>query len=914
MPDSSRATIEPASRATLAVPNIRNLHRALLGLAIVIPALYIYFAYEFIAQDYRATMARTASDVANISTILVEHAVRTIGEADSRLQGAIGDIEERGLTLSAKDDPMVNAILVRQVSNLPQARGLSAVDAQGWVRVSSMAYPFNPIDGRDREYYRFHVEHPGNAPHLSKPIRSRYNGKWTIPLSRRIDHPDGSLKAIIVLSIDLEYFNAFYRTLRVGEHGTLTLARPDGWVLMETPMDERILSLNFSDAPLFRHARLAGSGTYEVERSTLDDSARIVGFARATRFPMIAAVSMSRDYVLKPWRDRIRDITLMRLFSILLLESLIVLLWRRLHELMATQDDLARRNAALAHSRQRYEELVDGIDGIVWEATLPDMRFTYVSGNAGAISGYPARQWLSDPQFWLEKLGGGTSTPLPAFAPDGRTTALQPIEHHVVTPDGRERWLRSNVMVTATGRNALQLRGVTVDVTDLRLSEQRLFEVTHFDPLTKLPNRFTLLGRIEHAIALAARNKAWVAVILIDLDQFKTINDSLGHEKGDQIICTVGKRIQDALRRSDFLARLGGDEFVVLMEDFGDSVVGVEQLVERISRSFDEPIALDGRDLYVGISMGISLFPEDASDSKSLRRHADTALYRAKAAGRNCWRFFDESMAHQARRRLEIETAMRRATERHEFQLYYQPQQSLRTGQITGVETLLRWPREGGETFAPPEFLPLAEESGQIIPLGTWVLQSACAEAAAWDKEHGMLLRLAVNIAAKQIHHADFVAQVQRILDTTGLPPHRLELELTESSIIAGVDDTVCKLQQLKALGVEIAIDDFGTGYSSLSYLKDFPIDRLKIDQSFIRDLPRNRENRAIVRTVIAMAKNLGLGVIAEGVETQAQLEFLRAEGCDEIQGYLLSRPIPAQELIDRYARRAPQTAPLSTK
>jgi hypothetical protein len=395
MPDSSRATIEPASRATLAVPNIRNLHRALLGLAIVIPALYIYFAYEFIAQDYRATMARTASDVANISTILVEHAVRTIGEADSRLQGAIGDIEERGLTLSAQDDPMVNTILVRQVSNLPQARGLSAVDAQGWVRVSSMAYPFNPIDGRDREYYRFHVEHPGNAPHLSRPIRSRYNGKWTIPLSRRIDHPDGSLKAIIVLSIDLEYFNAFYRTLRVGEHGTLTLARPDGWVLMETPMDERILSLNFSDAPLFRHARLAGSGTYEVERSTLDDSARIVGFARATRFPLIAAVSMSRDYVLKPWRDRIRDITLMRLFSILLLESLIVLLWRRLHELMATQDELARRNAALAHSRQRYEELVDGIDGIVWEATLPDMRFTYVSGNGRPTHSSGSKSWAA---------------------------------------------------------------------------------------------------------------------------------------------------------------------------------------------------------------------------------------------------------------------------------------------------------------------------------------------------------------------------------------------------------------------------------------------------------------------------------------------------------------------------------------
>ncbi|NML62703.1 EAL domain-containing protein [Massilia sp. RP-1-19] len=424
--------------------------------------------------------------------------------------------------------------------------------------------------------------------------------------------------------------------------------------------------------------------------------------------------------------------------------------------------------------------------------------------------------------------------------------------------------------------------------------------MAHFDQLTKLPNRQTLVDRLEHGLTIAAGGKAWVAVMLMDLDEFKTINDSLGHEVGNKVLVQVGQRIHACLRPSDTLARIGGDEFVVLVENIESDILVIEQLAERISKAAGEIIAIDGTELYVGLSMGISLFPQDGQDCETLMRNADTALHRAKAAGRNCWRFFDESMARHVARRLDMDTALRRAVERKELRLLYQPQTSLETGRIIGAETLVRWSRPDVGMVPPNEFIPLAEESGTIIPIGDWILLSACHQAATWRRENQLELRIAVNITAKQIHHKAFVDQVRDALDDSGLPPQLLELEITEGSIVENIEETVNKLRQIKALGVTVAIDDFGTGYSSLSYLKELPIDRLKIDQAFVRDIPLNPHDCAIARTIIAMAKNLGLSVIAEGVETREQVDFLRAEGCNEIQGFLVSPPIAADELAIR--------------
>lgn len=891
--------------------NISRMRRGLIAIAIIFPGLYLLFAIVSVLQNYRTTMDRAESDVRNISATLNEHAMRSIGEADTRLQGAIADIERRGLSIPGPEDIEIHGILKWHARQLPQAITLYAIDAKGIIRAAGTSYPMQPLDISARSYYQHHVSHADPDLLISNPVKSRANGKWAITLTRRISQPDGSLKMIVGLAIDLDYFNSFYRTLRMGEQSRLLLVRQDGWVLMETPLTEQVMDMNMANTRLFEQLRQAPAGAFRTDRGALDGMARIVGYASSTQYPLIATASMTQDYVLTPWRRQTWQIALIGIVSIAMLYAMIALLWRRLNELVTIQEGLTGKNQDLLKSERRYHELVDGIDGIVWEADLPDFRFTYVSGNAGALSGYSAQEWMADPRFWQEKLSTSPDGQgMDAFlAINSHTTVLQPVEHHLFTPAGKEIWLRSNIRLAGAAGEALRLRGVTVDITGQRISEKRLYQMTHFDPLTKLPNRQTLTDRIEHALVIAARNNAWLAVMLIDMDQFKTINDGLGHEMGDQVLCSVAQRIQACLGPTDTLARIGGDEFVVLLERIDDDLVGIEQLAEHIAKSVGEPIALDGKELYIGISMGISLYPQDGADCETLMRNADTALYRAKAAGRNCWRFFDESMARHVAKRLEIESALRRAIEREELLLYFQPQHALESGRVVGVEALVRWSRPGTGIVPPLEFIPVAEESGLILPIGTWVLETACKQAVAWIAEHNLPLRMAVNVAAKQIHHKDFVEQVRRVLDETGLPPDLLELEITESSIVENIEETVSKLHQIKALGVTVAVDDFGTGYSSLSYLKELPIDRLKIDRSFITDIPVNANDCAIARTIIAMARNLGLAVIAEGVESQEQVDFLRAEKCDEIQGYLLSPPIPADKLISRYTEPAPLQA-----
>lgn len=464
------------------------------------------------------------------------------------------------------------------------------------------------------------------------------------------------------------------------------------------------------------------------------------------------------------------------------------------------------------------------------------------------------------------------------------------------------------VLITVLWRRLDELVRAQADLKrqheSLGKSERRLFQLAHFDQLTGLPNRQSLSDRIGHAIDISARSGARLAVMFVDIDHFKNINDSLGHEIGDQVLRELAGRISHALRSGDTVARIGGDDFVVLLEDIDDGSDSVERVAEKLAAATARAIHVEGKELYVTLSMGISIYPQDGRDTEILLRNADTAMYRAKVAGRDCSRFFDQSMAHQARRRMEIENGLRHAIERKELMLHYQPQRALSNNRIVGVEALLRWSRPGLGLIPPLEFIPLAEESGLIIPIGNWVLQTACEQGARWLDEPDMQFRISVNIAAKQIHHKGFVELIRSTLDATGLPPAFLELEITESSILENLDETVDKLRQIKALGVTIAVDDFGTGYSSLSYLKQLPIDRLKIDRSFVKDTPGDTDDCTIVRTIIEMSRNLGLSVIAEGVESQAQVDFLSAEGCDEIQGYFLSKPMPAGTLHEVYHRR----------
>ncbi|NMG74655.1 EAL domain-containing protein [Aromatoleum diolicum] len=437
--------------------------------------------------------------------------------------------------------------------------------------------------------------------------------------------------------------------------------------------------------------------------------------------------------------------------------------------------------------------------------------------------------------------------------------------------------------------------GVMTDISKIKQSEAELERLAHYDPLTDLPNRLLVQSRLEHAIDQAARHHTGIGVLFIDLDRFKNINDSLGHPAGDESLVSISRRLRSCLRPEDTLARWGGDEFLVIIENLvkpDESASLAQTLIDQLHEPFQ---LADGQLVYVGASVGVSLYPQDARTADALIQHADTALNQAKAQGRNTYRFFTDAMSRAAQLHLNLERRLRRALEQRGFVLHYQPQIDIASGRMVGCEALLRWndPEEG--LIPPNRFIPFAEESGLIVPIGDWVLETACQQARKWLDAGLPPLLVAVNLSARQLWQADLPERIAAILKQTGLPPQSLELELTESMIMGHEAQAVERLGLLRSMGLRLAIDDFGTGYSSLSYLKNLPIEVLKIDQSFVRNIPQDRNDMEISAGIIALARKLNLKVLAEGVETPEQLAFLAEQGCDSYQGYLFSRPLPVE-------------------
>jgi diguanylate cyclase (GGDEF)-like protein len=415
----------------------------------------------------------------------------------------------------------------------------------------------------------------------------------------------------------------------------------------------------------------------------------------------------------------------------------------------------------------------------------------------------------------------------------------------------------------------------------------------HYDLLTNLPNRTTFRDRLTVALAQAGRNHKMLAVLFVDLDRFKTIVDTLGHTIGDQILRSVAERLGASLEAGDTLARLGGDEFVILLPQINRADRAV-RLAQRILEAIKPPFHFDDHELHITMSIGITLYPYDGEDVDTLLKNADTALYRAKEQGRNNYQLYTPAMNARAFERLALENSLRKALERKEFSLYYQPQLNMRTGGIVGTEAVLRWQHPDLGIVYPSEFISIAEETGLIAPLGEWVIRTACVQNQAWQKEGLPPMTMAVNLSARQFQQQDLVQNVARILKETDLDPRWLEMEITEGIAMQNADYTNVLLRGLKDMGVRVALDDFGTGYSSLSYLKKFPIDTLKIDQSFVRDLTTDPNDAAIANAVIVLAHSLKLKVVAEGVETREQEAFLRDHQCDTYQGFLFSAPLPA--------------------
>jgi diguanylate cyclase (GGDEF)-like protein/PAS domain S-box-containing protein len=434
------------------------------------------------------------------------------------------------------------------------------------------------------------------------------------------------------------------------------------------------------------------------------------------------------------------------------------------------------------------------------------------------------------------------------------------------------------------------------DVTSARALTQRMAYLAQHDGLTDLPNRILLNDRLAQALAIAKRGHLQLAVLYLDMDRFKNINDSMGHATGDRVLQSVANRLLSCVRGSDTVSRQGGDEFVILLSQIG-SAQDAAICADKIICALAAPLNIGEAVLHVTVSVGIVTYPGDGSTAESLLQNADFAMYQAKNGGRNCYQFFASEMNLAALERQSTESALRLAIERQEFVLHYQPKLNLETGAITAVEALVRWNNPLRGMVHPAQFIPIAEESGLIVPIGRWILREGCVQAKAWQNAGLAAIRIAINVSAAELRSKGFVAGVREVLQETGLEPRYLELELTETFLMQDSKSTVTVLQALKSVGVQIALDDFGTGYSSLSYMKRFPVDTLKIDESFIRCLTSDPVDAGIVGAVIMMGKSLHKRVVAEGIETAEQLAFLRRQGCPEGQGYYLARPMSALDL-----------------
>ena len=473
------------------------------------------------------------------------------------------------------------------------------------------------------------------------------------------------------------------------------------------------------------------------------------------------------------------------------------------------------------------------------------------------------------------------------------------LEYQAYRKDGSKIWLLENAHVIRNSSGAtLYYEGTVADITDRKVAEEKIQYSAYYDALTGLPNRALLLDRLTKALASARRQKDKVALLFLDLDQFKDINDSFGHPIGDLLLQGVAERFKGWVREQDTVARISGDEFVVVLtrvEDVSDVAVAAQRLMDTMTAEFVVP----GHAVRITCSLGISIFPEHGADGETLIKHADVAMYCAKDQGRNNFRFFTEDMNAQIVERLTLENSLRLALDKNELFLVYQPQMDIGTGRIIGLEALLRWQHPELGLVPSDKFIQIAENSGLIMPIGEWVFRTACSQARKWQDEGLLAVPVAVNISAVQFRQEDFSKLIGSVLRETGLASQYLELELTESVLLSDADMTLSVLQDLKAMGLKLAIDDFGTGYSSLSYLRRFPISKLKIDRSFIQDVAVNPDDAAITTAIIAMAKQLKLKVIAEGVEDDAQLSFLRAHHCDEIQGYYFSQPLTVDAVAD---------------
>ena len=903
--------------------------RLWLTIAIAVLPVLLFVFFDFHERREQA-VAETRAEIA----LRLADANRE-AQAAHRAVALVLRIMARSNDLQALDSAQCSGIAGRLLKSLDGFANIGAALPDGEIFCSGrpMSAPVTVID---RAWFRTSLDSDEISP--GEFVIGRVSGTPGMAFGYPLRAADGTLRAVIFATITVAWFDRLIEGFRLPEgweasvisNSGLVLAHqperaPEGWRAHKVPATTlaRMAAVVRDEGGIAELAGIdgvqrlygigvpdfaPGSGFFAIgaplERSLEAAGQRLLMYLALVAAIALASALIARFYIyrlIEVWATRVRgaiaeiaagrrDARIGQATGVAELDALSEGIDQMALEIGKREGELQRLSMVIEQSPESI--VITDTAGCI----------LYVNEAFQRITGYARDEVLGrNPRI----LNGGL-TPRATYEQMWATLLAGEVwrgEFHNVRKDGSAYLeLATIAPIKDAGGTVTHYVAVKEDITQRKQSEALLHRLAYFDALTGLPNRALLHDRIAQAIRSGVRRESFGMLMLVDIDRFRQLNDTLGHAAGDRLLCEVAARLRASVREEDTVARHGDDDFAVLVERIGeteaDALSHAEHVARKLQRALQQPYVLGGTEgdrHFATLSFGISLFHDGVSSLESLLKQAEVALYRAKQDGRDIVRFFNPEMQAVVDAHARLEARMHEALEANAFRLFFQPQVN-RRGVVIGAEALLRWPLDGGAMVSPAEFIPLAEDTGHIVRLGLWVLRSACAQLARWQmNETTRHLKIAVNVSARQFHQPDFVASVKDSVRAAGVDPCRLELELTESAILSDMDETIRRMNELRALGIRFALDDFGTGYSSLSYLKRLPLDQLKIDQSFVRDMAEDEGSEAIVLAILSLSHALGLEVVAEGVEMPEQRDFLRQHGCDSFQGYLFGKPLPME-------------------
>ena len=762
----------------------------------------------------------------------------------------------------------------------------SVIGRDGFLIASTTGYKGPPLYLGDREHFVKTAELAEDVLYVATPVLGRASGKWSIQVARRLTAADGSFAGVVVGSIDPDLIGSFFETAQLGENGSIILRNAENVVLAARGSTTSLLGRKFDPLPLQAALDRAPNGTY-WGGGAIDGINRLVAYRKSDNLPLLFAVGTAESRVFSEYRYQ------QKIYLMLTLTLTMILLAAAWWDLTGRRT-LAQTQRKLIDTRTFLDTIIQNIPMPISIKDPKTRKFILVNRAFEALTGASRAKILGNTAFAL--FPSDVAAVIAKYDLEAESSLDQVVNGDLLLDTGSNgQRIVTTTRLVARDQDQRPQYLITIidDITERKRSEAKIELLAHYDALTGLANRNLFKVLIEKYLARAGQQRAEFAVLLLDLDRFKLVNDGLGHQAGDTLLEQVSGRIKASIRDVDVAARMGGDEFALIIEP-GETALQnwAETLAARLIAAIGKPYEIDQQKVVIGCSIGIVLVPEHGEKSDQLLKHADLALYKSKNSGRNCFRIYSDELRIEADNRNELENDLREAIWREEFELHYQPVVATRSGHIRSVEALVRWRHPTKGLLAPDVFIPLAEETGLIVKLGEWIMTRACRDAMKMPSE----IKLAINLSPVQFSKSNVVETISLALSGAQMPPERLEVEITEGILLRETDQNLETLRRLKDIGVSIALDDFGVGYSSLSYLTSFPFDKVKIDKKFIRGLDKP-EARAILSSIVQLSRSLNLSTVAEGIETESQLAEVDALGVELSQGYYFSRPVALADL-----------------